>query len=184
MDTLLLSFVAAALAGWGDRTQMLLAQLSARHGRPGAALGGAALAGLAISMVGAVGGALLHGEITQRAITLLLAVGLAFAGVVGLITPPPPGRAVRFKGGAFLAALIFAFAFASGGRTQFLTFGLAARAETPLLAFAGASAGMIAAAAPAALLGEAFLALPLRLVRIAIALLFLMAAAAVALSAL
>jgi putative Ca2+/H+ antiporter (TMEM165/GDT1 family) len=179
MATFLLALLATLLAGWGDRTQLLAAQLTARYARPEAVLGGTALAALAAAGIGAGGGALLQGEITDFAIHLMLVLALAFAGVVGLIMPPPPGRALRFKGGPFLSAAIFGFAFASGNRAQLLILALAARADLPLMAFLGGVAGMIAAAAPAALLGQPFLEVrAVKWGRIAIALLFLLAAAA------
>lgn len=183
MDALLFSFVAAALAGWGERTQLLTALVSGRTANPLAAMLGWMLAALAICAVAGIGGAALHGEITPRALALLVALALGFAGIMGLFEPPPPGWAARFKGGPFLTSLIFGFVFASGGRAQLMTFAFAAQSQTPWLAAAGGAAGMILAAIPAALLGKEFLDWRLRPVRIGIAALFLLAGSIVALAA-
>ncbi|HEY0115605.1 MAG TPA: TMEM165/GDT1 family protein [Allosphingosinicella sp.] len=183
MEALLFSFVAAALAGWGERTQLLTALVSGRSGRPLTVLLGWTIAALAICAVAGVGGAMLHAEITARALALLVALSLAFAGIMGLFEPPPPGWAARFKGGPFLTSLIFGFVFSSGGRTQLMTFALAAQSPTPWLAAAGGAAGMIVASVPAALLGKEFLDWRLRPVRIGIAALFLVAGTIVGLAA-
>ena len=183
MEALLFSFVAATLAGWGERSQLLTALVSGRSGRPALVVAGWLLAALAICAVAGVGGAVLHGEITDRAQALLVAVTLFFAGVMGLFEPPPPGWASRFKGGPFLTSLIFGFVFSSGGRAQLMTFAFAAQSDTPMLAAAGGAAGMIVAAVPAALLGKEFLEWRLRPVRIGIAVLFLLVGVIVALAA-
>jgi putative Ca2+/H+ antiporter (TMEM165/GDT1 family) len=183
MEALLFSFVAAALAGWGERSQLLTALVSGRSRRPLTVMIGWVLAALAICAVAGIGGAVLHGEITARAQALLVAVALGFAGVMGLFEPPPPGWAARFKGGPFLTSLIFGFVFASGGRAQLMTFAFAARSDAPLLVAAGGAAGMILAAVPAALLGKEFLDWRLRPVRIGVAALFLLVGGTVALAA-
>lgn len=176
MEALLFSFAAAALLAVGDRGQLLAALLSARRDRPLQAMAGIALSAGAVCAVGALFGETLHGLITVRAQVLLIALALAYAGVVGLFAPPPPGLAARFKGGSFLTALLFGFAFASGGRIQFLILALAARVELPWLAAVGGTLGMVAGAVPAVLLGKRFLEAPLRPARIGIAILFLLAA--------
>lgn len=183
MEALLFAFVAAALASWADRAQLLVAMLSARHGRPLLVLAGFALAAAGIAALGAAGGAALHALVDRRAQALLLALALAFAGVVGMLKPDPPGFAARFRGGSFLSALLFGFAFASGSRAQFTAVGLAAWSGLPVLTAIGAAAGMVAAAVPAALLAKRFLELPARPVRIVIAAGFLLAAAITLLNA-
>lgn len=180
MEALLFAFVAALLAGWGERTQLLTALVAGRSDRPLTVMAGWTIAALAICTVGGVGGALLEGEITDKAQAMLVALSFGFAGVMGLFEPPPPGWAARFKGGPFLTSLIFGFVFASGGRAQLMTFALATQTGQPTLAVAGATAGMTLAALPAALMGKQFLDLRLRPVRIAIAALFLIAGAVVA----
>jgi Ca2+/H+ antiporter, TMEM165/GDT1 family len=184
VDAFLFSLVACFAAGWGERSQLLVALVAARRGRPGAALLGFAAAAAAICAIAATGAALLQGELTATAEALMIALAFAFAGVMGLFAPPPPGRAARFRGGAFLTAALFGFAFLSGGRAQLLVFAFALRAEIPAAAALGGAAGMVLAAAPAAMFGKAFLAANLRPVRLGLAALFLIAAAWVLLATL
>lgn len=185
MDAILTSFIAAGLAEWGDKTQLLVAALAARYGRPGPVLAGVALAALANALVAAACGTLLHGYITVRAVSLLLALALAFAGAVAFGRKAPPALAETVKGGAFLGSLIGFFLIEFGDKTQFVTFAVAAQFDALLLAAAGAAAGIVAASLPAALLGPALARqVPLRAVRYAVGLLFLLVAAIVAVNAL
>jgi Ca2+/H+ antiporter, TMEM165/GDT1 family len=184
VDAFLFSLVACFAAGWGERSQLLVALVAARRSRPGAALLGFAAAAAAICAIAATGAALLQGELTATAEALMIALAFAFAGVLGLFAPPPPGRAARFRGGAFLTAALFGFAFLSGGRAQLLVFAFALHGEGPAAAAAGGILGMALAAAPAAALGKEFLAARLRWLRLGIAALFLLAAGAVLLATL
>lgn len=176
MEILLFSFVAAALSGWGDRAQLLAAALSARDERPLPILAGLALAALGMAGFAAFAGAAVHPVTVPRQQSLLLVVALVFAGVTGPLRAELPPRALRFRGGTFLTALVFGFVFASGSRTQILTIAFAARADAPILAAAGGAAGLIAALAPAALLGDQFPAKRLAWLRWVAAGLFLLAA--------
>lgn len=173
MDALVTAFVAAALAEWGDKTQLVVAFLAARSGRPGTVLAGLLVAAVVSNIVAALAGDLVAQTITPQAMALLLAVALLFAGVAGLIRrDPPPLGSTRTP--LFLAALILTLAAELGDRTQFLTFALAGRFELPWLAAAGATAGMLAACVPAAALGEPIRSMaPIRVVRMTGAVLFL-----------
>jgi putative Ca2+/H+ antiporter (TMEM165/GDT1 family) len=183
MDGLLTAFVAAALAEWGDRTQLIVALLAARSGRPGLVVIGMFAAAAASNAVAAFAGSLVAGTITIQAITLLVALAMLFAGIAGLIRRKPPSigsPAIPVLIGAFLLCL----AAELGDRTQFLTFALAARFD-PALAAGGATAGMMAAAIPAALLGARLQsALPVHAIRIGGAALFLIAGFIVGVTAL
>lgn len=184
MDALVASFAAAFLGEWGDRTQLLLAVLAARTGRPGAAFAGVALAVTAASLLAGIAGGALAGMMPIRAAGLLVAVALAFAGVAGLFhrRAPDPGS-LRLP--LLAAAFVMALAAQVGDRTPFVTFALAARFDAPLLAAAGAAAGALAACVPAALLGNALAkTVPIRAIRLVSAALFLATAAALALGAL
>lgn len=183
MDALLFAFVAAALAGIGDQTQVVAATLSARTGKPGRVLAGLAVAAAAMACVGFFAGSLIHEMISVRAQAQLVALALAFGGIVGLMKPTAPRLAERFRRNAFIAALLFGGYAASSGRIEFMTLAFVARAELPLLAAVGGGLGLLAAVTPAALLGEAFLKLELRWLRIGIAIVFLIAAALVYLNA-
>lgn len=184
MDALVASFVAAFLGEWGDKTQLLLAILAARTGRPGTAFAGIALAVLGASLFAGFAGATLVGMIPIRAAGLLVALALCLAGLAG-----PFRRKLPDTGSLtlplFAAAFIMALAAQVGDRTPFITFALAARFDAPLLAAAGAAAGALAACVPAAVLGDALAkAMPLRAIRLTGAVAFLVAGIVTGLSAL
>lgn len=184
MDALVASFVAAFLGEWGDRTQLLLAVLAARTGRPGAAFAGVALAVAAAGLFAGIAGATLVGIMPIRAAGLLVGLALCFAGLAGFFRrrAPNPGSLTL---PLFAAAFIMALAAQVGDRTPFITFALAARFDAPLLAAAGATAGALAACIPAVLLGDTLAkTVPLRAVRLVSAALFLLAGIVTGLSAL
>ena len=185
MDALLSTFVAAALAEWGDRTQLFVLVLAARFGRPGPVLAGLAVAAFANSLVAAIGGSFVHDQVNARALSLLVALALLMAGVGSLIRRRPPDMAARWRTGAFLTGAVTLFLLEFGDKTQFLTFALAGRFDSVALATAGATAGILAANAPAAAFGAAFAAsVPVRPIRWAAAALFLIGGFIVAVNAL
>ena len=153
MDALVTAFVASAVAEWGDRTQLLAAALAAQTGRPAKVVAALFLAILLSSMFAVLAGVAVAGMVSIRAMTLMVALALLFAGIVGLIRRPSP-TVEQSRLPFFLAATILFLAAETGDRSQFLTFALAGRFDSPLLAMAGAVAGIMAAAIPAALLGE------------------------------
>jgi len=184
MDALVASFVAAFLGEWGDRTQLLLALLAARTGRPGAAFAGIALAVVAANVAAGFAGGALPGLIPIRATGLLVALALLIAGLAGLLRrrAPDPGS-LRLP--LIAAAFIIALAAQIGDRTPFITFALAARFDAPLLAAAGATAGALVACIPAALLGDTLgKTIPLRAIRLIGAALFVLAGLGTGLNAL
>ena len=183
MDALLTAFVAAFLAEWGDKTQLVVVMLAATTRRPGQVLAGLALAALASNVVAGLAGVYIAQTITIRAMTLMTALALLFAGGSGLIRRKPPAPAtIRVP---LLTALILCLAAEMGDRTQFLTFALAGRFDSAPLAAAGATAGTLAACLPAALLGEKLATtVPVRAIRYSVAGLFLIAGFIVAVKAL
>ncbi len=183
MDALLFAFVAAALAGIGDQTQVLSATLSARGDRPVAVIVGMAVAAAVMAAIAFLAGSLVNDMVGVRAKTQFVALALAFGGVTGLMKPEPLKWADRFRWGGSLGALLFGGYAAAGGRIQFMTLAFATRAETPLLAAIGGALGLLAAAIPAALLGNSFLALNLRPARIIVGIVLLIAGALVFLNA-
>ena len=176
MDSLVTAFVAAALSEWGDKTHLIVAALAARYARPAPILAGVALAALAGSLIAAFGGTLLADLVTVRALTLLVAVALLFAGIAGLIAERAPGAALRWDTGPFVAAFAGFFVVELGDRSQFVTAALAARFDSLALTALGATAGLIATSIPAVLLGDRLAtAVPLRGIKTGIACLFLLA---------
>ena len=175
MEPLLTSFIAAGLGEWGDATQLLVVALAARFGRPGEILLGVALAALATMGIAAAGGVLVRDAATLRAFSMLTGVVLIFAGAMGLARAAPPPLADTVRGTPVLAAATAFFIVGLGDRTQFITFAIAARFDSFLLAAFGATAGIVAANLPAAVLGPKLLQqVPVRAIRLAAAALFLL----------
>lgn len=179
------ALVAAALAGVGDKPPWLAAILADRHRAPGTLIVAALLAMAGASAIAASLGTLLALRLTPEAKLLMLALALGLQGGGGLFPVKAPDRLTGWRLGAFLNGLLGLFILAFGDGVQFIVLALAARTPLPGLAAAGATFGMLATIVPAVLLGEAgWLALPLRPVRIAVSMLFLLVAAVLALQAL
>ena len=184
MDALLSAFVAAALGEWGDRTQLLVLLLAARTGRPLTVLAGLAAAAIVSSIAVAWLGFWVAGIVTPQATIFLLALALVFAGIAGLMRRDEPSAEIG-RTPLLIAAFLLCLSAEIGDRTQFLTFALAGGLDSPDFAAAGAAAGIIAAAIPAAVLGNRLQAVvPVRAIRIGGAILFLLAGFAVAVVAL
>lgn len=174
MDALLTCFVAAALGEWGDKTQLLVIALAIRYRRPLPILAGVLAASLANSLIAAFGGTIVHDMVPLRALSLLVALALVFAGIAGLIRPTPYKSDGTSRAGPFLVAAASFFVLEFGDKTQFLTFALAAQYDAFALAAAGATAGIMLASISAALLGDALAkAAPLKGIRIGLGALFL-----------
>jgi Ca2+/H+ antiporter, TMEM165/GDT1 family len=174
LEALLASFVAAALGEWGDKTQWLVVALAVRYRRPGPILAGVFVAALANALIASFGGVFVHDRINLRAISLLVALALVFAGVAGLIRTKKYETDQSSRAGPFLVAAASFFVLEFGDKTQFLTFALSARFDAFALAAAGATAGVMASSVPAALLGDGLAkAVPLKGLRIGLGALFL-----------
>lgn len=184
MEALVTAFVAAALAEWGDKTQLLAAALAARTGRPVMVLAALFAALLVSNALVAMAGIVVAGLVTIQAMTLLVALSLLFAGVAGLVRRRP-GSVGAGRLPLFLAASILFLAAEFGDRSQLLTFSLAGRFDSAPLAAAGATAGIMAAAVPAVLLGRRLEQdAPVRTIRLVGAGLFLIVGFVVAMQAL
>ena len=186
MDALLTTFLAALLAEVGDKTQLLVLALAVRYRRPLPVLLGVAVGALANSMLAAAGGVLVHGFITLRAISLLVAIALVLAGVGAFFRQKDESdMGSTWKTGPFLTTAACFFLLEFGDKTQFLTAALAAQYNALAFAAAGGAAGIIAANAPVAFLAERTqAAIPLKPIRIGISALFLLAGFIVAINAL
>jgi putative Ca2+/H+ antiporter (TMEM165/GDT1 family) len=183
MDVLVISFVAALVATWSDKTQLVTAMLVERTGRPLLVFAGLVLALAASNTIAAIAGIWIGHLINLRALTLLTALALLFAGGSGLIRRRPPKPATAKL--PLLTAFILCLATEMGDRTQFLTFALAGRFDSAPFAAAGATAGALAACLPALVLGEELQkAAPLRIIRYIGAALFLITGFIVAVQAL
>jgi putative Ca2+/H+ antiporter (TMEM165/GDT1 family) len=177
LEPLLTAFVAALLAGWGDKTQAVAAMLSERY-RPRAVLPALVIVVAANSLASAFAGTLLRLEVSANAAALLLTIALLFAGVAGLIgeKPKPP----RTRGGPFLASLLALGGAGWGDKTQYVIAALAAYWNSFLPVAAAAFLGTLAVTLPAAAGGEAFArAAPLKSLRLIFGALFVLMGAAV-----
>jgi putative Ca2+/H+ antiporter (TMEM165/GDT1 family) len=185
MDVILTTFLAGLLAEWGDKTQLLVVALALRFRQPLPILAGVALGALANALIAAGGGVFIHGMITVRAVSLLVALALVFAGVAGLISQNAPDMASDWKSGALVTTTACFFLLEFADKTQFLTFALAAQFNSLVLAGLGATCGVVAANAPAAFLADRLPAIvPLKPLRLGIAALFLVGGFIVAVNAL
>lgn len=179
------ALVAAALAQIGDRTAWLAAILADHYRKPGLVIAMAALALLAASGIAATGGALIGPLLAPNAKQLMLALALILQGGGALFAARPPERLQSWKIGAAATSLFGLFILAFGDGIQFIVVTLAARSAFPALAAAGATIGSLAVIAPAVLMGEAaWTKLPLKGVRIAVGVLFLIVGLVLALGAL
>ena len=186
MDALLTTFIAAALAEFGDKTQLLVVALAARYRAPWAILLGIAVAALANALLAGAAGTLVSHLITLRALSLLIGVALVFAGVAGLIPQiDESGMGATWRTGAFVTSATCFFLLEFADKTQFLTFAFAAQYDSMGLAAAGAASGVIAASVPAILLAERLpQRVPLAKLRLGVAIFFLLAGFIVAVNAL
>lgn len=175
MEAFLPTLIAAFLGEWGDKTQLLVIALAARHKAPAPILLGVALAAIANAALAATGGWFLAELINFRALTLLAALAFVFAGAGALFPTKPPAVATDWKTGAFVTALV-AFALVElGDKTQFITLAMSARTGSPTLAAAGAALGVLAASVPAAALGSQLPRLaPLPRIRLGVGILLLL----------
>lgn len=172
MEALVTAFAAAFLGEWGDKTQLVVAMLAATTRKPGQVLIGLVLAALASNAAAAYAGAYIATTINIRAMTLLTALALLFAAGSGLLMRRDPAPATARA--PLLTAFILCLAAEFGDRTQFTTFALAGRMGSAPLAAAGATAAILAACLPAAMLGTSFRkTIPLRPIRYTVAALFL-----------
>jgi putative Ca2+/H+ antiporter (TMEM165/GDT1 family) len=185
LEPLLTTFVAALLAEWGDKTQLLVAALGARYGRPLPVVAGALAGALANSLLAAFGGTLIHGLVTPRAVSLVVAMALVFAGAGALFRNKTPDMGATWRVGPFLTTAGCFFLLEFGDKTQFVTAATAAQYDAFALAALGATAGIVIASVPAAALGARLAAsVPLRAIRLGSALIFLVAGLVVGLNAL
>ncbi len=174
LEALYVPAAVVAVAEIGDKTQLLAIILAARFRRPWPIVGGILVATLAnhavAAWIGETAAGLLQGAWFQTA------VGAAFLvmGLWALVPDKPgdPGLASNSRG-VFLTTLVAFFLVEIGDKTQIATSLLAAKYQNLLLVTLGTTAGMMAANVPAVVLGEAVTKrVPLRLIRIAAAVLF------------
>ena len=175
MEALLVSAGVVALAEIGDKTQLLAFVLAARFKKPLPIVAGILCATIVNhGLAGAVGSLLMS---TLNPGVLRWVLGLSFIGMAVWTLVPDEIEdeeahlAKRF--GVFGATLTTFFLAEMGDKTQIATAVLGARFDSLVAVVAGTTLGMLIADVPAVFVGHlAAHRLPMRLVHLAAALLF------------
>lgn len=184
MDALMAMFVAALLTQASDRNAWFVAILADRYQKPGLVIVAVTLVVVTGNALAATAGAFMAPIMTPNARALFLCLALVSAGSSALFALKRPAVMEKWRGGAFLAAIIGFLAIGLGDRTQFLTAAIAARGSMPAFAAIGATLGSLAILIPAALAGEAARATaPMRAIGFAIGLTLILAGLIAGLSA-
>ena len=170
-----------AFAELGDKTQLLAIVLAARFRAPIPIILGILAATLVNHSLAALLGSFAGDFLSEDVLRGVLVVSFLAMAVWALLPDrldTAPKMFNRF--GAFGATLVSFFLIEMGDKTQIATMALAARFHSVLLVTAGTTLGMMIADVPAVYLGDvAANKLPLRLMRIVAALIFLALTAAV-----
>jgi putative Ca2+/H+ antiporter (TMEM165/GDT1 family) len=175
MEALLTSAAVVALAEIGDKTQLLAIVLATRFQRPLPIILGILAATLAnhflAALVGEQAAAFLDGQWFRYL------VAVSFIVMAGWTLIPDKFEEEAHKSaryGVFLSTLVAFFLVEMGDKTQLATIALGARFHSVFAVMCGTTLGMMLANVPAVFLGNALIRrVPLQVVRIAAALLFL-----------
>lgn len=160
------AIVLGALCQAGDRTPWLAAILADRFDRKDVVVAGLIMAFAVNYALGTLGGIYIAPMISPEAKLVFLGLALIFAGLETPLRSRSPDRLEGWRIGAVATSLLGLVIIAFADRMQFVTAALAARSALPWLAAVGATAGALAVAVPAALMGEVrWLALPQRAIR-------------------
>lgn len=182
MASFLLAFVAVALVSLGSRDQLLIARLSDKLGSGAALLAAGCLAAAASATAMAWAGQAIAALLAEDARTMLVALALLLAAAE--LAWPNRERAPAEPTRSFAAVALVLFARQLGDGARFLIFALAVATASPVLAGAGGALGGAAAVTLGWAAGAELEArLPLRTIRIALALVLAIAAIALGLSA-
>jgi putative Ca2+/H+ antiporter (TMEM165/GDT1 family) len=175
MEAFFVSVAVVAIAEIGDKTQLLALMLAARYRKPLPIILGIFCATLANHAIAALVGAQVAAWVGPDIMRWIL--GVLFIAMAGWCLIPDKageGPQTARKAGAFVATLVAFFLVEIGDKTQIATVALAARFNSLVLVTAGTTVGMLLANAPVVLFGDAIARrLPLHIVRVVAALLFL-----------
>ncbi|MGJ8537326.1 MAG: TMEM165/GDT1 family protein [Parasphingopyxis sp.] len=184
MDSFFLPLVAAALAEWGDKTQILAMMLAVRFGRPVPIFVGIGIAAAINMGLAAFGGSLIASMISPDAALLFLTLGFAFAAVGAFIPFSDTDADAIWGLGAVTTSAIGFLLIELGDKTQFIAAGFGAVSPNWILAAAGATLGVMLGCAPAIILGEALRErVPLTSVRRSIGIVFALISSILAINA-
>lgn len=175
MHVLMTSIVIVALAEMGDKTQLLAIILAARFGKPVPIIAGIFVATLANHAIAAFAGTALASLLDGP--WFRYGVAASFVAMAGWALVPDKaddesGQWHRF--GPFVTTCIAFFIVEIGDKTQVATIALGARFMSVAWVTMGTTIGMMIANVPAVYMGQTLVKrVPLRTVRIVVALLFL-----------
>jgi Ca2+/H+ antiporter, TMEM165/GDT1 family len=174
MEAFFVSVALVAVAEIGDKTQLLALMLAARYRKPLPIILGILCATLANHAIAAWVGAEVAAWVGAETMRWILgATFIVMAGWCLIPDKADDGPQTARRAGAFLATLVAFFIVEIGDKTQIATVALAARFQSLIAVTAGTTFGMLLANAPVVLFGDAIAKrLPLRIVRIVAALLF------------
>jgi len=175
LEPFLVSTGLVAIAEIGDKTQLLAMVLAAKFRRPVPIILGILVATVLNHTGAAALGFVVARWLTGPTFQILVGAGFVAMALWALIPDKEDdGAASRTAGGVFLTTLVAFFLVEIGDKTQIATTLLAARFQDIAVVAAGTTLGMMIANVPAVLLGEAATRIvPLRYVRVAAALIFL-----------
>ncbi len=175
MEAFLASLSTVAVAEMGDRTQLLLLMLAARHRRPWPILAGMLCGTIVSAALAALIGERLGHALSGRVVNLLVGVSLIVMAAWELkperVHDAAGGPA---RGGLFWTTFVTFTVAEIGDNTQIATAVLAAAYGNFTAVVAGSTVGMVLACGPVVLIGKVLAArLPLKAIRIVASLLFL-----------
>lgn len=182
MEAFLVSIGVVALAELGDKTQLLAILLAARFRTALPVIFGILCATALNHTLAAVLGTYIGNWLGQN-LSWILALSFFAMGIWTLLPDKLDNEPRTFdRFGAFGATLISFFLVEMGDKTQLATMALAARFDTVLPVMLGTTLGMMIADVPAVYLGDIVAQrIPIRILRIVAAVLFLLLALVAAL---
>jgi Ca2+/H+ antiporter, TMEM165/GDT1 family len=174
MEAFFVSTALVAVAEIGDKTQLLALMLAARYRKAAPIILGILGATLANHALAAWIGAEVSAWVGEETMRWILAVTfIVMAGWCLIPDKMEDGPQAAHQAGAFLATLVSFFLVEIGDKTQIATVALAARFQSLSTVTIGTTLGMLIANVPVVLFGDAIARrLPLKIVRVVAALLF------------
>lgn len=177
LEPFLVAAATVFLAEFGDKSQLLAMVLAAKFRRPGAVIAGMALGLLLNHVLAAAVGTLVSALLPADVLRWI--VGGGFLAAAAWVIWPRAAKEdeaeapVGGRRGPFVATAITFFLVEMGDKTQLMTVALTARFDAPVPVVLGATTGMLMATVPAVIFADRLLTrLPLRLLRMASALVF------------
>jgi Ca2+/H+ antiporter, TMEM165/GDT1 family len=185
MDALLLALIACMAGEMGDRSQLLSMMLGIRYRQKGWLILGLCMAAAVNATLSAYAALLIVETMSVDARHLFMALAFLIGGVTMWLPTRAPSRLAQWRIGpgfsSFFGLLIIGF----GEGAQFLIMGISVARGDPAFAAAGGTLGIIIACLPAMLMGAAFFTrLPVRIIRLCAASMFLIIGGVVAVNAL